>query len=81
MPADFSEAQGWLERALAAGPADGRLRADLLRLLGAVLYAAGDLQQAQATLPEGAQVAAAAGERLSGADPGLQAEIRAQSDP
>src|SRR5215471_3265259 len=35
----LQEARGWLERALAAGPADPRLRADLLRLLGAVLYA------------------------------------------
>jgi predicted ATPase/DNA-binding SARP family transcriptional activator len=57
----FSEAQGWLERALAAGPADPRLRADLLRLLGAVLYAAVDLERAQATLAQGSQVAAAAG--------------------
>ena len=66
----FSEAQGWLERALAAGPADERLRADLHRLLGAVLYAAGDLQQAQATLAHGAQVAAAADQ------PSIQARIR-----
>jgi predicted ATPase/DNA-binding SARP family transcriptional activator len=57
----FSEAQGWLERALAAGPADPRLRADLLRLLGAVLYAAVDLERAQATLAQGSQVAGTAG--------------------
>ena len=57
----FQEAQGWLERALAADPADERLRADLHRLLGAVLYAAGDLERAQATLDQGSQVAAAAG--------------------
>jgi len=57
----FSEAEGWLERALAAGPADPRLHADLLRLLGAVLYAAVDLKRAQATLAQGSQVAAAAG--------------------
>ena len=66
----FPEAQGWLERALAAGPADRRLRADLLRLLGAVLYAAGDLERAQAVLAQGSQAAAAA--RL----PAVQARIR-----
>ncbi len=55
------EARGWLERALAAGTADGRLRADLLRLLGAVQYQAGDLRPAQAVLSEGARAAAAAG--------------------
>jgi predicted ATPase/DNA-binding SARP family transcriptional activator len=67
----FQEGRAWLERALAAGQADQRLRADLLRLLGAVLYAAGDLERAQATLAQGLQVAAA--------DPGLssvQARIR-----
>jgi predicted ATPase len=57
----FQEAQDWLEGALAAGPADARLRADLLRLLGAVLYAAGDLERARATLAQGFEVAAAAG--------------------
>jgi predicted ATPase/DNA-binding SARP family transcriptional activator len=31
----FQEARGWLEGALAAGPADPQLRADLFRLLGA----------------------------------------------
>ena len=66
----FQEARGWLERALAAGPADPRLRADLHRLLGAVLYAAGDLDRAQAALAQGVQVAAEAG--LSSA----QARIR-----
>src|SRR5262249_29184793 len=67
----FQEGRGWLERALTACQADPRLRADLLRLLGAVLYAAGDLERAQATLAQGLQVAAA--------DPGLssvQARIR-----
>ena len=49
----FQEGRGWLERALAADPADPRLRADLLRLLGTVLYAAGDLERAQATLAQG----------------------------
>jgi tetratricopeptide (TPR) repeat protein len=58
----FSEARGWLERALtAATAADPRLRADLHRLLGAVLYAAGDLDRAQAVLDQGSQIAAAAG--------------------
>jgi predicted ATPase/DNA-binding SARP family transcriptional activator len=56
----LQEAQDWLERALAAGSAD-RLRADLLRLLGTVLYQAGDLKRAEAVLSEGAQAAAADG--------------------
>ena len=67
----FQEGRVWLERALATDPADPGLRAGLLRLLGAVLYAAGDLERAQATLARGLQVAAA--------DPGLssvQARIR-----
>jgi hypothetical protein len=67
----FQEGRVWLERALATDPADPGLRAGLLRLLGAVLYAAGDLERAQATLAQGLQVAAA--------DPGLssvQARIR-----
>ncbi len=64
----FEEARGWLERALAADPADERLRADLLRLLGAVLYAAGDLERAQAALSQGAEVAA-------GGLPSVQARI------
>jgi predicted ATPase len=42
----FEEGQGWLERALATDPADQRLRADLLRALGAVLYLAGDIERA-----------------------------------
>jgi predicted ATPase/DNA-binding SARP family transcriptional activator len=66
----FQEAQGWLERALAAGPPDPRLVAELHRLLGAVLYAAGDLDRAQATLARGWQAAAAAGL------PAIQARIR-----
>ena len=39
------EGRDWLERALAQRPADPRLRADLLRLLGAVLFEAGDLDR------------------------------------
>ena len=66
----FSEARGWLERALAARPADRRLRAGLLRLLGAVLFAAGDLEQAQPILAQAAQAAAEAG------PPAMQARIR-----
>ena len=60
------EAQGWLERALTAGPADPWLRADLHRLRGAVLYATGDLEQA---LAQGLQVATA------GRLPAIQARI------
>jgi predicted ATPase/DNA-binding SARP family transcriptional activator len=57
----FAEARGWLERALAADPADPQLRADLYRLLGAVQFAAADLEQAEASLAQGLQVATAAG--------------------
>ena len=66
----FQEGRGWLERALAAGPADRRLRADLLRLLGAVLYAAGDIERARATLAQALEAAEAAGA------PAAQARIR-----
>ena len=66
----FQEGRGWLERALAAGPADRRLRADLLRLLGAVLYAAGDIERARATLAQAREAAEAAGA------PAAQARIR-----
>ena len=57
----FQEARGWLERALSAGSPGRRLRADLLRLLGTVLYQAGDLERAQAVLFEGSGAAAAGG--------------------
>ena len=68
----FSEACSWLERAVAATPAaDGHLSADLNRLLGAVLYAAGGVERAQAILAQGSQIAAAAGL------PAIQARIRA----
>jgi len=66
----FSEAQGWLERALAARSVDRRLRVGLLRLLGAVLFAAGDLERAQPILAQAAEAAAAAGL------PAMQARIR-----
>ena len=57
----LQEGQGWLERALATGPTDPRLHADLLRLLGTVLYAAGDIEQARTTLEQAAEAAEAAG--------------------
>ena len=66
----FQEGQGWLERALAVCPADEPLRAGLLRQLGALLYAAGDMQRAEDTLAEGLQAAAAVGL------PSVQARIR-----
>ena len=66
----LQEAQGWLERALAQCPADGEARADLLRLLGAVLQQAADLERAEAIVCEASRVAAAAG------PPVLQARIR-----
>ncbi len=55
------EGQAWLERALATNPADPRLRAELLRLLGRMLCYFGNLDRADAVLSEGSQVAAAAG--------------------
>jgi predicted ATPase/DNA-binding SARP family transcriptional activator len=78
----FSEARGWLERAVAAAAAaDGRLRADLHRLLGAVLYAAGDLERAQAILIQGSQIAAAADlPAVQARIAVLRAEIRATQD-
>jgi hypothetical protein len=67
----LQEAQDWLERALATGPAHPRLHAELLRLLGAVLLRT-DPERAEATLSEGFQIAAAAGLHA------LQARIRVQ---
>jgi tetratricopeptide (TPR) repeat protein len=61
------EARDWLERALAQTVPDQRMRAGLLRLLGAVLYDVGDLDRAEATLSQGAEVAAAAGAVAAGA--------------
>ena len=56
----LAEGRGWLDRALAQRPADPRLRADLARLLGALLFEAGDLDRADRVLAEGAEDAAAA---------------------
>jgi predicted ATPase len=64
----LAEGRDWLERALALSPAGDRLRADLLRLLGAVLIEAGELHRALAVLSEGSQIAAGA--------PAVQARIR-----
>jgi predicted ATPase/class 3 adenylate cyclase len=66
----LQEGRDWLERALAQRSADQRMRADMLRLLGAVLYEAGDLNRAEAVLSEGLQVATIA------KAPALQARIR-----
>jgi predicted ATPase/DNA-binding SARP family transcriptional activator len=55
----LQEGRGWLERALTLRPADGHLRADLLRLLGTVLCEAGDLQAADPVLAAGAETAVA----------------------
>ena len=59
------EGRGWLERALTLRPADGHLRADLLRLLGTVLCEAGDLQAAEQVLAAGAETAAAVDARCA----------------
>jgi len=56
----LGEGRSWLERALASPVADQGLRAGLLRLLGAALYEAGDLDRAEAALAEAYAVAAAA---------------------
>ena len=64
----LAEGRDWLDRALALRPVDHRVRADLLRLLGAVLFEAGEPQRAQAALSEGFQIAAGA--------PAMQARIR-----
>jgi predicted ATPase/DNA-binding SARP family transcriptional activator len=66
----LAEGRDWLERALAQPVPDQPARAGLLRLLGTVLYDAGDLTRAQAALREGLEVAAAVGA------PALQARIR-----
>ena len=57
----LQEGRDWLDRALAERPADPRLQADLLRLLSAVLFEAGDLDRADTVLAEGSEVAATAG--------------------
>jgi tetratricopeptide (TPR) repeat protein len=63
----LQEGSQWLERALAQRPADPRVRAGLLRLLGTVLYESDDPQRAKALLTEGSQIAAAAGLRSAAA--------------
>jgi tetratricopeptide (TPR) repeat protein len=66
---------------LAAGPTDPPLRADLHRLLGTVLYAAGDLERAETILVQGSEIAAAAGlPAIQARIRALQAEIRATED-
>jgi class 3 adenylate cyclase len=58
----FAAAGGYYRAALALWPQDAhQQRAGLLRLLGAALHEAGELDQAEGALAEGAQVAAAAG--------------------
>jgi predicted ATPase/DNA-binding SARP family transcriptional activator len=75
----LQEARGWAERALAAGPAGPRLHADLLRLLGTVCLALGDLERAQAALAQGFAAAAAAGLPAAQARIAvLQADIEAE---
>jgi predicted ATPase/DNA-binding SARP family transcriptional activator len=63
----YQEGHSWLERALAAVSSGSWLRAELLRLLGTVLYADGDLERASAILSEGAQAAEAGGLAATGA--------------
>jgi class 3 adenylate cyclase/tetratricopeptide (TPR) repeat protein len=58
----FGSAAGYYRAALALWPSDAPgQRAGLLRLLGTALHEAGELDQAEAVLAEGAQVAVAAG--------------------
>ena len=69
----FAAAAGYYRAALALWPQDAReQRAGLLRRLGTALYEAGELDQAEAVLPEGSEAAAVAGL------PALQARIRIQ---
>ena len=71
----YQEGQSWLERVLAAASGGG-LRAELLRLLGMVVYAAGDLERARAVLSEGRRAAEAAGLTAAAARIGvLQTDI------
>jgi predicted ATPase/DNA-binding SARP family transcriptional activator len=63
----WQEGSQWLERALAQRPADPRVRAGLLRLLGTVLYESGDMEGAKAALAEGFHIAAGAGLRAAAA--------------
>ena len=72
----LQEGQDWLDRALAQRPADPRLRADLLRLLGAVRFEAGDLEGADAVLSEGLQVAAAGAPAIAARIGVLRADVR-----
>ena len=72
----LQEGQDWLDRALAQCPADLRLRADLLRLLGAVRFEAGDLEGADAVLSEGLQVAAAGAPVIAARIGVLRADVR-----
>jgi predicted ATPase len=53
------EARRWLERALEAHPQRDSLRAELLGLLGSLLYEIADLQGADALLSEGVRLARA----------------------
>jgi len=62
----YEEGRSWLERAVAVASA-GRLRVDLLRLLGTVLYAGGDLERATALLADGMRAAEATGLRAAAA--------------
>jgi class 3 adenylate cyclase len=67
----FATAAGYYRAALALWPRDAQeQRAGLLRLLGTVLFEAGDASEAETVLAEGAQVAAAADL------PALRARIR-----
>jgi predicted ATPase/DNA-binding SARP family transcriptional activator len=63
----LQEGSQWLERAAAQRPADPRVRAGLLRLLGTVRYDSGDMEGAKAALTEGSQIAVAAGLRAAAA--------------
>jgi tetratricopeptide (TPR) repeat protein len=58
----FAAAAGYYRAALSLWPEEAHEpRAELLRLLGTVLYMAGDLEQAETVVSESAEVAAAAG--------------------
>ena len=66
----LEEGGDWLQRALFVHPDRDELRAELLGLLGAILYEKGEVARADEVLTEGLELARAA------ANPTLEAELR-----
>jgi predicted ATPase/DNA-binding SARP family transcriptional activator len=66
----LEEGRDWLQRALSVHPDRDELRAELLGLLGAIVYELGEMPRADEVLTEGLELAGAA------ANPTLEAELR-----